>query len=83
MAQRVVKLPDIGEGTTEAEIVGWLVSPVGMAVHEISTHTHQIAQAFWLITVDQHEPRGNRTHAAALRSSIARCLTPRSSHSSG
>jgi 2-oxoisovalerate dehydrogenase E2 component (dihydrolipoyl transacylase) len=25
MAQRVVKLPDIGEGTTEAEIVGWLV----------------------------------------------------------
>ena len=25
MARRVVKLPDIGEGTTEAEIVGWLV----------------------------------------------------------
>jgi 2-oxoisovalerate dehydrogenase E2 component (dihydrolipoyl transacylase) len=25
MAQRVVRLPDIGEGTTEAEIVGWLV----------------------------------------------------------
>jgi 2-oxoisovalerate dehydrogenase E2 component (dihydrolipoyl transacylase) len=25
MARRVVKLPDIGEGTAEAEIVGWLV----------------------------------------------------------
>ena len=25
MARRIVKLPDIGEGTTEAEIVGWLV----------------------------------------------------------
>jgi 2-oxoisovalerate dehydrogenase E2 component (dihydrolipoyl transacylase) len=25
MARRAVKLPDIGEGTTEAEIVGWLV----------------------------------------------------------
>ncbi|HTZ34974.1 MAG TPA: dihydrolipoamide acetyltransferase family protein [Stellaceae bacterium] len=27
MAQRVVKLPDIGEGTTEAEIVAWRVKP--------------------------------------------------------
>jgi hypothetical protein len=28
------------------EILAWLVDPVGMAVHEIITHTHQIAQAF-------------------------------------
>jgi len=27
LAQRIVKLPDIGEGTTEAEIVAWLVKP--------------------------------------------------------
>jgi 2-oxoisovalerate dehydrogenase E2 component (dihydrolipoyl transacylase) len=27
LAQRVVRLPDIGEGTTEAEIVAWLVKP--------------------------------------------------------
>jgi len=27
LAQRIVKLPDIGEGTTEAEIVTWLVKP--------------------------------------------------------
>ena len=27
MAQRVVRLPDIGEGTTEAEIVAWRVKP--------------------------------------------------------
>ena len=33
MARRTVKLPDIGEGTTEAEIVGWLVA-VGDAVDE-------------------------------------------------
>ena len=33
MARRIVKLPDIGEGTTEAEIVGWLVN-VGDTVDE-------------------------------------------------
>lgn len=33
MARRVVRLPDIGEGTTEAEIVGWLVA-VGDRVDE-------------------------------------------------
>ena len=33
MARRVVKLPDIGEGTTEAEIVGWLVE-IGDTVGE-------------------------------------------------
>jgi 2-oxoisovalerate dehydrogenase E2 component (dihydrolipoyl transacylase) len=27
LARRIVKLPDIGEGTTEAEIVAWLVKP--------------------------------------------------------
>lgn len=27
-------------------IVGWLVAPIGMAVFEIRTHTHQIAEAF-------------------------------------
>jgi len=33
MARRIVKLPDIGEGTTEAEIVAWHVA-VGDAIHE-------------------------------------------------
>ena len=28
------------------QITAWLVDPVGMAVHEIMTHTHDIAQAF-------------------------------------
>jgi TP901 family phage tail tape measure protein len=28
------------------EIIAWLADPVGMAVHEILTHTHQIAHAF-------------------------------------
>lgn len=27
-------------------ILAWLVAPIGMAVYEIRTHTHQIAQAF-------------------------------------
>ncbi len=33
MARRIVKLPDIGEGTTEAEIVGWLVN-IGDTIDE-------------------------------------------------
>ena len=28
MSRYVFKLPDLGEGTVEAEIVGWRVSPV-------------------------------------------------------
>src|SRR5712691_5707049 len=34
MARYVVKLPDIGEGTTEAEIVAWHVSPGQMIQEE-------------------------------------------------
>src|SRR6266852_5121896 len=33
MARYVVRLPDIGEGTTEAEIVAWHVKP-GQAIRE-------------------------------------------------
>jgi 2-oxoisovalerate dehydrogenase E2 component (dihydrolipoyl transacylase) len=33
VARRIVKLPDIGEGTTEAEIVGWLVN-IGDTIDE-------------------------------------------------
>src|SRR6202140_5306854 len=33
MGRYVVKLPDIGEGTTEAEIVAWHVKP-GQAIQE-------------------------------------------------
>ena len=33
MGRYVVKLPDIGEGTTEAEIIAWHVAP-GQAIRE-------------------------------------------------
>lgn len=33
-------------------ILAWLVDPVGMAVHEILTHTHDIAQAFDVLRHD-------------------------------
>ncbi len=66
MARYVVKVPDIGEGTTEAEIVAWHVSP-GQVIREEDTLVDVMtdkatvelpAPVAGTVVVDQRQGRG-------------------------
>src|SRR5579863_4460143 len=59
MAQRVIKLPDIGEGTTEAEIVSWLVK-----VGDIVTEEEPLAEVMTdKATIEIPSPVGGKVVA--------------------
>jgi len=59
MAQRVIKLPDIGEGTTEAEIVSWLVK-----VGDIVTEEEPLAEVMTdKATIEIPSPVGGKVIA--------------------